>query len=171
MKILSLIKCVLRKGYRLRMFGNSLLWEYLGLRKTKWYKAAGNCPSKGSITGNVRLVLLRWPSQGGWGGVERNMCVGSRNACKWWLRSLKERWTRAWEIILKWILEKVVAQNLLGCTAVFLIKCRHSIKNTAVHPRRFWATYSPPWELEISPQRKLFGGVADWIHLAQERSR
>jgi hypothetical protein len=31
------------------------------------------------------------------------------------------------------------AQNLLGCTAVFLIECRHSFKNTAVHPRRFWA--------------------------------
>jgi hypothetical protein len=27
---------------------------------------------------------------------------------------------------------------------------RHSIKNMAVHPRRFWASYSPPWELEIS---------------------
>jgi hypothetical protein len=27
---------------------------------------------------------------------------------------------------------------------------RHLIKNTAVHPRRFWASYSPPWELEIS---------------------
>jgi hypothetical protein len=27
---------------------------------------------------------------------------------------------------------------------------RHSIKNTAVHTRRFWASYSPPWELEIS---------------------
>jgi hypothetical protein len=27
---------------------------------------------------------------------------------------------------------------------------RHSIKNTAVHPRRFWASYSPPWEFEIS---------------------
>jgi hypothetical protein len=25
---------------------------------------------------------------------------------------------------------------------------RHSIKNTAVHPRRFWASYSPPWEPE-----------------------
>jgi hypothetical protein len=58
------------------------------------------------------------------------------------------------------------AQNLLGCTAVFLIECRrfrgtcclhhrpdngestylwnfgrHSIKNTAVHPRRFWASF------------------------------
>jgi hypothetical protein len=51
------------------------------------------------------------------------------------------------------------AQNLLGCTAVFLIWCRrthlwnvgrHPIKNTAVHPRRFWASYSPPWQLEIS---------------------
>jgi hypothetical protein len=28
--------------------------------------------------------------------------------------------------------------------------CRHSIKNTAVHPRRFRASYSPLWELEIS---------------------
>jgi hypothetical protein len=27
---------------------------------------------------------------------------------------------------------------------------RHSITNTAVHSRRFWASYSPPWELEIS---------------------
>jgi hypothetical protein len=27
---------------------------------------------------------------------------------------------------------------------------RHSIKNTAVHPRRFWASYLSPWELEIS---------------------
>jgi hypothetical protein len=27
---------------------------------------------------------------------------------------------------------------------------RHSIKNTALHPRRFWASYSPPWEPEIS---------------------
>jgi hypothetical protein len=27
---------------------------------------------------------------------------------------------------------------------------RYSIKNTVVHPRRFWASYSPPWELEIS---------------------
>jgi hypothetical protein len=27
---------------------------------------------------------------------------------------------------------------------------RHSVKNTAVHPGRFWASYSPPWELEIS---------------------
>jgi hypothetical protein len=27
---------------------------------------------------------------------------------------------------------------------------RHSIKNTVVHPRRFWASYFPPWELEIS---------------------
>jgi hypothetical protein len=26
----------------------------------------------------------------------------------------------------------------------------HSIKTTAVHPRRFWASYSPPWGLEIS---------------------
>jgi hypothetical protein len=26
---------------------------------------------------------------------------------------------------------------------------RYSIKNTVVHPRRFWASYSPPWELEI----------------------
>jgi hypothetical protein len=26
----------------------------------------------------------------------------------------------------------------------------HPIKNTAVHPRRFWASYSPPWEFEIS---------------------
>jgi hypothetical protein len=29
---------------------------------------------------------------------------------------------------------------------------RHSIKNTAVHPRRFWASYPPPWEHEISPR-------------------
>jgi hypothetical protein len=29
------------------------------------------------------------------------------------------------------------AQNILGCTAVFLIGCRPPIKNTAVHPRRF----------------------------------
>jgi hypothetical protein len=29
------------------------------------------------------------------------------------------------------------AQNLLGCTAVFLNGCRHPVKNTAVHPRRF----------------------------------
>jgi hypothetical protein len=64
------------------------------------------------------------------------------------------------------------AQNLLGCTAVFLIVCwptfqsyvrpddggstdlwnvgRHTIKNTAVHPRRLSASNSPPWELEIS---------------------
>jgi hypothetical protein len=27
---------------------------------------------------------------------------------------------------------------------------RHPIKNTAVHPRRFWDSYLPPWELEIS---------------------
>jgi hypothetical protein len=27
---------------------------------------------------------------------------------------------------------------------------RHLLKNTAVYPRRFWASYSPPWELEIS---------------------
>jgi hypothetical protein len=27
---------------------------------------------------------------------------------------------------------------------------RYLIKNTAVHPRRFWASYSPPWEPEIS---------------------
>jgi hypothetical protein len=74
----------------------------------------------------------------------------------------------------------VTAQNLLGCTTVFLIGCRptfqrcvlppssgrwrrlisrgthlwnvsrYPIKNTAVHPRRFWPSYSPPWELEIS---------------------
>jgi hypothetical protein len=24
---------------------------------------------------------------------------------------------------------------------------RHSIKNTEIHPRIFWASYSPPWEL------------------------
>jgi hypothetical protein len=30
------------------------------------------------------------------------------------------------------------AQNLLGCTAVFLIEYRPSIKNTALNPRRFW---------------------------------
>jgi hypothetical protein len=73
------------------------------------------------------------------------------------------------------------AQNLLGCTAVFLIECRptfqryalppspewshrpddsgstdlwnvgrHSIKNTVVYPIRFWASYSPSWEHEIS---------------------
>jgi hypothetical protein len=29
------------------------------------------------------------------------------------------------------------AQNLLGCTAVFLTECPHSIKNKAIHPRRF----------------------------------
>jgi hypothetical protein len=29
---------------------------------------------------------------------------------------------------------------------------RHSLKNTAVHPRRFWAPYSPLWELEIDPK-------------------
>jgi hypothetical protein len=71
------------------------------------------------------------------------------------------------------------AQNLPRCNAVFLIEClptfqstcclhhrpddggstylwnvgRHSIKNTAVHPRRFWASYSPPWELEMSHWR------------------
>jgi hypothetical protein len=27
---------------------------------------------------------------------------------------------------------------------------RHPIKNTAVHPRRLWASYTPPRELEIS---------------------
>jgi hypothetical protein len=32
---------------------------------------------------------------------------------------------------------------------------RHSIKNTAVHPRRFWASYSLPWELEISISQNL----------------
>jgi len=26
---------------------------------------------------------------------------------------------------------------------------QHSIKNTAVHPNIFWASHSPPWELEI----------------------
>jgi hypothetical protein len=66
-------------------------------------------------------------------------------------------------------------QSLLGCTAAFLIGCRptfqrcmlppssgqwgsmhlwnvgwHSITNMAVHLRRLWALYSPPWELEIS---------------------
>jgi hypothetical protein len=74
-------------------------------------------------------------------------------------------------------------QNLLGCTAVFLIECRptfqrcvlppssgshdlgsthfwnvgrHPIKNTAVHPRRFWTSCSPPWELGISQRWCLF---------------
>jgi hypothetical protein len=32
------------------------------------------------------------------------------------------------------------AQNLLGCTAVFLTECRHPINNTTVHSRRFWAS-------------------------------
>jgi hypothetical protein len=32
---------------------------------------------------------------------------------------------------------------------------RHPIKNMAVHPRRFWASYSPPWELEISHKNAL----------------
>jgi hypothetical protein len=32
---------------------------------------------------------------------------------------------------------------------------RHSIKNTAVHPRRFCASYSPPWELEISHRKYI----------------
>jgi hypothetical protein len=46
--------------------------------------------------------------------------------------------------------DNYTAQNCLGSTAVFLIECRHSIKNTAVYPRTFWASYLPPWELEIS---------------------
>jgi hypothetical protein len=53
---------------------------------------------------------------------------------------------------------KYEAQNLLGCTAMFLMNVlpylwsvgRHSIKNTAVRPRKFWASYSLPWKLEIS---------------------
>jgi hypothetical protein len=32
------------------------------------------------------------------------------------------------------------ARNLLWCTAMFLIECRHSVKNMTVHPRRFWAS-------------------------------
>jgi hypothetical protein len=27
---------------------------------------------------------------------------------------------------------------------------RYSVKNTAVQPTKFWASYSPPWELETS---------------------
>jgi hypothetical protein len=82
------------------------------------------------------------------------------------------------------------AQNLLGCNAMFLIGCRstfqrcvlppswgrpddggrthllnvgrHPIKNTAVHLRRFWASYSPPWELEISYSICNRQGVVMW---------
>jgi hypothetical protein len=49
---------------------------------------------------------------------------------------------------------------------VFFFKLRifwevlHSIKNMAVHPRRFWASYSLPWELEIS--HILFYGEKWW---------
>jgi hypothetical protein len=33
---------------------------------------------------------------------------------------------------------------------------RHSVNNTAVHPRRFWVSYSPPWELEVSQESNSF---------------
>jgi hypothetical protein len=33
---------------------------------------------------------------------------------------------------------------------------QYSVKNTAVHPRRFWASCSPPWELEISTCWNMF---------------
>jgi hypothetical protein len=67
-------------------------------------------------------------------------------------------------------------RNLLGCTAVVLTEFRptvkrlllppssgylwnvswHSVKNTAVHPRRFWASYLPQWELGISRVKSYF---------------
>jgi hypothetical protein len=96
-----------------------------------------------------------------------------------WQGEQKKRRKMGWDNI-SWrrvVLEKLIvckisishggeyeAQNLLGCTAVFLIECRptfqryvlpppspwcstyvwnvgrHSIKNTAVHPRIFWVS-------------------------------
>jgi hypothetical protein len=43
---------------------------------------------------------------------------------------------------------------------------RHPIKNTAVHPRRFWASYSPPWELDIyitAVWKQCLGNDFTWI--------
>jgi hypothetical protein len=39
---------------------------------------------------------------------------------------------------------------------------RHSIKNTAVHPRRFWASYLPPWEVEISNTTNGLNVICQW---------
>jgi hypothetical protein len=38
------------------------------------------------------------------------------------------------------------------------------VKNTSLHPRRFWASYSPPWELEISHSIKDYTEVFYMIY-------
>jgi hypothetical protein len=98
-------------------------------------------------------------------------------------------------------LQEIEAQNLLGCNVMFLVGCRptfqrcvpplsgpddggstylwnvggHPIKNTAVHPRRFWASYSPAWELEISLQEIVWLNLkpisCNWFPLCMSRER
>jgi hypothetical protein len=47
---------------------------------------------------------------------------------------------------------------------------RHSIKNTAVHPRRFWGSYSQPWEQEISQWKySLLSDVTPSCFIQSER--
>jgi hypothetical protein len=50
----------------------------------------------------------------------------------------------------------------VGCTQLWNVG-RHSTKKTAVHPRRFWASYSPPWELEISRLRMCLNVIVPFM--------
>jgi hypothetical protein len=90
-------------------------------------------------------------------------------------------------------------QNLLGCTAVFLIEClptfqryvlppssgrlvdgdstypwtvgRHSIKNMAVHPRRFWASDSQRFTIMVLLFPLLCSEKARQCHLLFSQSQ
>jgi hypothetical protein len=50
---------------------------------------------------------------------------------------------------------RVMSDDDRGSTYLWNVG-RHSIKNMAVHPRRFWASCLPLWELEISHTFSIF---------------
>jgi hypothetical protein len=82
----------------------------------------------------------------------RQLNVTQRSRCSWfrtWVWQTErcfQHWQKHWYVMKG--LDYYRPDD--GGSTYFWNVGRHSIKNTAVHPRRFWASYSSPWELEIS---------------------